>query len=197
MAEAYIIAAARTPIGRRNGSLSRMHPTDLAALVMRGTLERSGIEPGAVDDVIWGVLDPLGGQAHDVARLSWLAAGLPQHVPGVTIDRQCGSSQQAVHFAAQAVMSGAQDVVVAGGVQLMSVVPINLAWTVGSDLRFTNPFESEGWQKHYGSEEIDQFRAADLIAEKWKISREEMEEYGLTSHQRAIHAIDAGYFVDQ
>ncbi|MCU1480943.1 MAG: putative beta-ketoadipyl CoA thiolase with thiolase-like domain [Subtercola sp.] len=197
MPEAFIVEAVRTPVGKKNGGLSATHPVDAAAHVLSAVVERSGIDPNVVDDVILGNTDSVGPQVGDIARLSWLAAGLPQHVPGVTIDRQCGSSQQAVHFAAQAVMSGAQDVVVAGGVQLMSVVPINLAWTVGNDLRFTNPFESEGWQKHYGSEEIDQFRAADLIAEKWNISREEMEEYALTSHQRAIHAIDAGYFVEQ
>src|SRR6185295_14688380 len=108
MPEAYLVAAARSPTGRRNGSLSRHHPADLSAAIMRETLARAGVDPGEVDDVIWGVLDPLGGQAHDMARTAWLAAGLPEHVPGVTVDRQCGSSQQAVHFAAQAVLAGVQ-----------------------------------------------------------------------------------------
>ncbi|RFA08526.1 acetyl-CoA acetyltransferase [Subtercola boreus] len=197
MPEAFIVEAVRTPVGKKNGGLSSQHPVDVAAHVLQTLIERTGIDPGAVDDVILGNTDSVGPQAGDIARLSWLAAGLPQHVPGVTIDRQCGSSQQAVHFAAQAVMSGTQDVVVAGGIQMMSVVPINLAWTVGHDLAFSSPFQSESWQRHYGAEEIDQFRAADLIAEKWNITREQMEEYALASHARAVHAIDSGYFTGQ
>jgi acetyl-CoA C-acetyltransferase len=157
-------------------------------------MARSGVDPAAVDDVILGATDAVGPQAGDIARLSWLAAGLPDHVPGVTIDRQCGSSQQAVHFAAQAVMSGTQDLVVAGGVQLMSVVPINIAWSVGSELLHPSPFTSKRWQSRYGNEDIDQFRAADLIAEKWALEREEMERYALTSHERAAQATDEGRF---
>jgi acetyl-CoA C-acetyltransferase len=195
MPEAFIVEAVRSPVGKRNGRLSTQHPVDVAARVLQRLVERSGIEPGAVDDVILGNTDSIGPQVGDIARLAWLAAGLPESVPGVTIDRQCGSSQQAVHFAAQAVMSGAQDVVVAGGVQMMSVVPINMAWTVCADLVHKDPFStSTKWQARYGNEQIDQFRAADLIAEKWRITRRSMEEYALSSHQRAIRAIDGGYF---
>ena len=198
MAEAFIVEAVRTAVGKRNGGLSEQHPVDVAAHVLQRLIERSGIDPGAVDDVILGNTDSIGPQVGDIARLSWLAAGLPENVAGVTIDRQCGSSQQAVHFAAQAVMSGSQDVVVAGGVQMMSVIPINMAWTVGSGLKHKDPFTtSVKWQARYGGQEIDQFRSADLIAEKWNISREEMEKYALGSHQRAIRAIDGGYFAGE
>ena len=198
MPEAFIVEAVRTPVGRRNGGLSALHPVDVAAHVLTQLVERAGIDPSAVDDVILGNTDSIGPQVGDIARLSWLAAGLPEHVPGVTIDRQCGSSQQAVHFAAQAVMSGSQDVVIAGGVQMMSIIPINMAWLVCSELRHKDPFStSEGWQAHYGAKVIDQFRSADIIAEKWSITRPEMEKYALSSHQRAIHAIDNGYFTPQ
>ena len=124
MAEAYIVEAVRTPVGRRGGSLARVHSADLGAHVLKALVERTGIDPGAVDDVVFGCCDTVGPQAGDIARTAWLAAGLPEDVPGVTIDRQCGSSQQAVHFAAQGVMSGTQDLVVAGGVQNMSMIPI-------------------------------------------------------------------------
>ncbi|WP_454883161.1 acetyl-CoA C-acetyltransferase [Sphingomonas oryzagri] len=197
MSDAFIVEAVRTPVGKRNGGLSRQHPVDVAAHILQTVVKRSGVDPSAIDDVIFGNTDSVGPQAGDIARLSWLAAGLPETVPGVTIDRQCGSSQQAVHFAAQAVMSGTQDMVVAGGVQMMSVVPINIAWTAGADLLHKGPFASTMWQARYGGEEVDQFKAADMIAEKWDISREQMEAYALESHQRAIHAIDEGYFVNE
>jgi acetyl-CoA C-acetyltransferase len=192
--EAYIVEAVRTPAGRKNGSLSQEHPLDVAAHVLEALVQRSGVDPSSVDDVILGATDAVGPQAGDIARLSWLAAGLPDHVPGVTIDRQCGSSQQAVHFAAQAVMSGTQDLVVAGGVQMMNVVPINIAWSVGSDLLHSSPFTSKRWQNRYGTEDIDQFRAADLIADKWALERDEMERYAQTSHERAALATDEGRF---
>jgi acetyl-CoA C-acetyltransferase len=195
--EAYLVDAVRTPVGKKNGGLSSYHPVDLAAHVMTSLVERTGIDPSAVDDVIFGATDMVGPQAGDIARLAWLAGGLPESVPGVTIDRQCGSSQQAVHFAAQAVMSGTQDIVVAGGVQAMNVVPINYAWTVGKDLVHEGPFSSEGWQRRYGNEDVDQFRAAELIAEKWGLSRATMEEFALQSHHRAASAIDEGRFVDE
>src|ERR1700712_3871795 len=131
MPDAYIVEATRTAVGRRGGSFAKAHPVDVAAHVLKSLVERAGIDPAAVDDVILGATDTVGPAAGDIARLAWLAAGLPDCVPGVTIDRQCGSSQQAVHFAAQAVMSGVQDIVVAGGIQLMSVVPLNIAWEVG------------------------------------------------------------------
>ncbi len=153
--------------------------------------------PSAVEDVIFGCVDTIGPQAGDIARTAWLAAGLPEEVPGTTIDRQCGSSQQAVHFAAQAVMSGTTDLVVAGGVQNMSVIPIGSAMTVAEHVGFTDPdpFQgSKGWVARYGDQEVSQFRAAEMIAEKWDISREDMEAFAFESHQRAIRAIDEGRF---
>ncbi|HJP66505.1 MAG TPA: acetyl-CoA C-acyltransferase, partial [Actinomycetota bacterium] len=195
MAEAYIIDAVRTPVGKRGGGLSGVHPADLGAHVITALLERTGVDPAAVEDVIFGCTDALGPNAGDIARTCWLAAGLPEEVPGVTIDRQCGSSQQAVHFAAQAVMSGTNDVIVAGGVQNMSIVPIGTAWKVAKDFGMTDPFTgSKGWLARYGDQEVSQFRGAELIAEKWAISREEMEGFALESHRRAREAIAEGRF---
>jgi len=195
MAEAYIVDAVRSPVGRRGGALSTVHPADLGAHVIRALVERTGVDPGAVEDVIFGCCDTIGPQAGDVARTCWLAAGLPEHVPGVTIDRQCGSSQQAVHFAAQAVMSGTADLIVAGGVQNMSQIPISSAMTLAQPLGFPDPFSgSKGWVERYGTQEVSQFRGAEMIAEKWGISREDMEAFALESHRRAIEAIDAGRF---
>jgi acetyl-CoA C-acetyltransferase len=191
MTEAYIVDAVRTPVGRRGGGLAAEHPADLGAHVLTALLERVQIDPKVVEDVIFGCLDTVGPQAGDIARTAWLAAGLPESVPGVTIDRQCGSSQQAVHFAAQEVMSGTADLVIAGGVQNMSMIPIGSAMAPP----FGGPFSgSRGWRKRYGSQEISQFRGADMIAERWGISREEMEEFAYGSHQRAIDAIDKGHF---
>ncbi|MCP2242079.1 acetyl-CoA C-acetyltransferase [Lentzea aerocolonigenes] len=193
MAEAYIIEAVRTPAGRRGGELSRVHPADLGAHVITALLNRVDVDPTDVDDVIFGCVDTVGPQAGDIARTSWLAAGFPEQVPGVTVDRQCGSSQQALHFAAQAVMSGTADVIVAGGVQNMSQVPIGSAMTAMPQVG--SPFEGcEGWQHRYGDEEVNQFRAADLIAVRWDLSRRELEEYALQSHLRAITAIKEGRF---
>jgi acetyl-CoA C-acetyltransferase len=198
MAEAYIIDAVRTPVGKRGGGLARAHPADLGAHAIRALVDRTGVDPGAVEDVIFGCCDTIGPQAGDVARTCWLAAGLPDHVPGVTIDRQCGSSQQAVHFAAQAVMSGTGDLVVAGGVQNMSAIPISSAMTLAQPLGFENPFAgSKGWEARYGTQEVSQFRGAEMIAEKWGISREEMEAFALESHRRAIRAIDEGRFAGE
>jgi acetyl-CoA C-acetyltransferase len=195
MAEAYIIDAVRTPVGKRNGGLAKVHPADLGAHALRALVARTGIDAGAVEDVIFGCCDTIGPQAGDVARTCWLAAGLPEHVPGVTIDRQCGSSQQAVHFAAQGVMSGTSDLVVAGGVQNMSAIPISSAMTLALPLGFETPFKgSQGWEARYGTQEVSQFRGAELIAEKWSISREDMERFALDSHQKAIRAIDEGRF---
>ena len=191
MPEAFIVDAVRTPVGRRGGGLAATHPADLGAHVIAALLARTQADPLAVDDVVFGCVDTVGPQAGDIARTAWLAAGLPEAVPGVTVDRQCGSSQQAVHFAAQAVLSGTADLVVAGGVQNMSMVPIAAAMS----LPYTDPFSgSAGWRARYGAEEISQFRAADLIADKWGIGRPEMERYALASHQRAVRAIDAGAF---
>jgi acetyl-CoA C-acetyltransferase len=195
MSEAFIIDAVRTPVGKRGGALAEIHPADLGAHSLAALVDRTGIDPGAVDDVIMGCCDTIGGQAGDVARTAWLVAGLPDHVPGVTIDRQCGSSQQAVHFAAQGVMSGTQDLVVAGGLQNMSAIPISAAMLVGAQYGHTTPFaESPGWVKRYGDQEVSQFRSAEMIAEKWDISREDMEAYALASHQRAKAAIAEGRF---
>jgi acetyl-CoA C-acetyltransferase len=192
---AYIVDAVRTPVGKRGGSLAGTHSADLGAHVLRAIVERTGVDPGAVDDVIMGCCDTIGPQAGDVARTAWLVAGLPDHVPGVTIDRQCGSSQQAVHFAAQGVMSGTQDLVVAGGLQNMSAIPISAAMLVADQYGFSTPFaESPGWLKRYGDQEVSQFRSAEMIAEKWDISREQMEEFALASHERARAAIAEGRF---
>jgi len=195
MAEAYIVDAVRTPIGKRGGGLAQVHPADLGAHVLRALMARTGVDPAAVEDVIFGCCDTIGPQAGDVARTCWLAAGLPEHVPGVTIDRQCGSSQQSVHFAAQAVMSGTSDLIVAGGVQNMSAIPISSAMTLAQPLGFPDPFSgSKGWVARYGTQEVSQFRGAELIADRWSISREEMERFALESHRRAIRAIDEGRF---
>ncbi|MEY2473069.1 MAG: acetyl-CoA C-acetyltransferase [Actinomycetota bacterium] len=198
MPEAYIVDAVRTPVGKRGGGLSQVHPADLGAHVLRALVDRTGIDPSAVDDVMFGCVDTLGPQAGDIARTCWLAAGLPEEVPGVTIDRQCGSSQQAVHFAAQAVMSGTADLVVAGGVQSMSLIPISSAMTMAEPLGFTDPFSgSEGWVERYGDGEVSQFTGAEMIASQWDISREDMERFALASHQRAQRAIADGRFESQ
>ncbi|MEU4329554.1 acetyl-CoA C-acetyltransferase [Nonomuraea dietziae] len=190
MSEAYIVAAVRTPVGRRNGGLAGAHPADLGAHVINQVV--SGVDPAAVDDVIFGCVDTVGPQAGDVARTCWLAAGLPEEVPGVTVDRQCGSSQQALHFAAQAVLSGTADLVVAGGVQNMSMVPMSSAMAFPG---FDTPFSgSKGWAARYGTQEISQFAGAERIAADWGLSREEMEAFALSSHERALRAIDTGRF---
>ncbi len=195
MAEAYIVEAVRTPVTRRGGALAGTHPADLGGHVLAGLMARSGVDPAAVDDVVLGCVDTIGPQAGNVARTAWLAAGLPDHVPGVTVDRQCGSSQQAVHFAAQAVLSGTADVVVAGGVQNMSAIPISAAMTVGQPYGFPDPFTgSVGWEKRYGDVPVSQFRSAEMIARKWNLSRADMEAFALRSHRRAIAAIAEGRF---
>jgi acetyl-CoA C-acetyltransferase len=193
VAQAYIVGAVRTPVGRRKGGLSGVHPVDLAAHVLRELIERTGVDPAAVDDVIMGCVSQLGPQAIDIARNAWLSAGLPEQVPGVTIDRQCGSSQQAVHFAAQGVLSGTQDLVVAAGVESMSVVPMGSTITLALEAGMPLPF-GQGWQDRYGNQEISQFRGAQLICEKWGLSRRQLEEFALDSHLRAVRAIDEGRF---
>jgi acetyl-CoA C-acetyltransferase len=198
MPEAYIVDAVRTPVGKRNGGLAKVHPADLGGHAITALLERTGIDPMAVEDVVFGCVDALGPQAGDIARTCWLVAGLPEEIPGTTIDRQCGSSQQAVHFAAQAVMSGTSDVIVAGGVQNMSQIPISSAMTLAAPLGFTDPFSgSEGWVKRYGTQEVSQYRSAEMIAEKWQITREDMERFSFESHRRAIQAQDEGRFETQ
>jgi acetyl-CoA C-acetyltransferase len=195
MAEAYIVDAVRTPVGKRGGGLAPVHPADLGAAAITALVTRTGIDPAVVEDVIFGCVDAVGPQAGDIARTAWLAAGYPEHVPGTTVDRQCGSAQQAVHFAAQAVLSGTADVIVAGGVQSMSGIPIGYAMTAAEPLGYTDPFSgSTGWRARYGDAEVSQFRAAEMIAEKWSISREDMEEFAVGSHQKALKAQAEGRF---
>ena len=195
MPEAYIIDALRTPTGRRRGGLAHVHGADLGAHVLKAMVERNSVPADEYDDVMFGCVDAIGPLAGDIARTCWLAAGLPEAVPGVTVDRQCGSSQQAVHFAAQAVMSRVNDVVIAGGVQTMSAIPISSAMTAAEPLGFKDPFSgSEGWRARYGDAPVSQFHAAQIIADKWQLSREQMEAYALESHRRALQAIAEGRF---
>jgi acetyl-CoA C-acetyltransferase len=195
MPEAYIIDAVRSPIGRRNGGFAGTHPADLGAHVIRALTDRGDFDPAAIDDVIFGCIDAIGSQAGDIARTCALAAGLPESVPGVTIDRQCGSSQQSVHFAAQAVMSGTADLVVAGGVQKMSQFPILSSFTAGEPYGATDPWSgSKGWQARYGDQEISQFRSAETIASDFGFERSQLEEFALRSHQRAVAARDRDLF---
>ncbi len=198
MAEAYIIDAVRTPVGRRGGGLSTIHPADLGAHSLKALIERTGIDPSAVDDVVFGNVDSIGPQAGCIARTCWLTAGLPQHVPGTTVDRQCGSAQQAVHFAAQGVMSGTQDLVIAGGVQQMSMIPISSAMTAAQPLGFDDPFTgSPGWVARYGAAEVSQFVGAEMMVRTWDLSREEMEAFAVESHERALRARAEGRFETQ
>ncbi len=196
MPQAYIVDALRTPTGKRRGSLAHVHGADLGAHVIKALVERNDIPPADYDDVIFGCVDTIGALAGDIARTSWLAAGMPLSVPGTTVDRQCGSSQQAVHFAAQAVMSGTQDVVLAGGVQTMSSIPIGSAMLAGQPLGFSTPFaESIGWQARFGNAPVNQFYAAQRIADHWNLSREAMEVFAKESHDRALRAMAEGRFV--
>src|SRR5690242_20500853 len=198
MNEAYIVEAVRTPVGKRNGGLAQVHPADLGAHSIKALMDRVDVDPGAVEDVVFGCVDTIGPQAGDIARTCWLVAGYSDEVPGTTVDRQCGSSQQAVHFAAASVMAGVNDLVVAGGVQNMSAIPISAAMLAGEQFGFTTPFaESPGWNARYGDQEVSQFRSAEMIAEKWDISREEMEEFALASHERARTAIAEGRFKNE
>ena len=195
MADAYIVDAVRSPTGRRKGGLSDVHGADLGAHVLKTLVDRNGIPDDEYDDVMFGCVDTIGPLAGDIARTAWLAAGLSDVVPGTTIDRQCGSSQQAVHFAAQAIMAGVNDVVVAGGVQTMTQIPISSAMIAAQPMGFSDPFSgSQGWVARYGSIPPSQFVSAQMIADKWKISREQMEEFALRSHTLALAAIAEGRF---
>ncbi len=196
MAEAFIAGAVRTPIGKRNGSLAGVHPVDLGAHALRALVDRTGVDPAAIDDVIMGCVSQIGPQTFDIARNAWLSAGLPESVPGVTVDRQCGSSQQAVHFAAQGVLSGTQDLVVAAGVESMSVVTMGSSVSLAVKAGMPAPW-GEGWRERYGDQEISQFRGAQMMCEQWDIKRSQLEEFALESHQRAIRAIDEGRFESQ
>ena len=192
MPEAFLVDAVRTPMGRRGGGLASVHPVDLAAHVMRSIIDRTGVDAGGVDDVMLGCVNQVGPQTACIARVAWLTAGLPEHVPGTTIDRRCGSSQQAAHFAAQAVMAGVADLVVAGGVENMSTVPLGSPYWATNPRAdgavFGDPYDAEGWIRRYGDVEISQFNGAELMAEKWDISRATMERLALESHQRAARA---------
>ena len=198
MPQAYIVDALRTPTGKRKGALAHVHAIDLGAHVLKALVARNAIPADEYDDVIFGCVDTIGSQAGDIARTSWLAAGLPLNVPGTTIDRQCGSSQQALHFAAQAVMSGTQDVIAVGGVQTMTQIPISSAMLAGQPLGFSDPFSgSKGWQARFGNQPVNQFYAAQRIADHWQLSRQQMEAYALESHRRALQAQADGRFAAQ
>ena len=195
MTDAYILDAVRTPTGRRRGGLSNIHGADLGAHILKTLVDRNNIPDVDYDDVIFGCVDTIGPLAGDIARTSWLAAGLSDEVPGTTIDRQCGSSQQAIHFAAQAVLAGVNDVVIAGGVQTMSQIPIGSAMLAGQPLGFNDPFSgSQGWISRYGDVEVSQYNSAQMIADKWNFSREAMESFALESHRRALSAMEKGFF---
>jgi acetyl-CoA C-acetyltransferase len=198
MPEAYIVDALRSPTGKRKGGLAHVHAIDLGAHVLKALVERNQIPADEYDDVIFGCVDTIGSQAGDIARTSWLAAGLPLNVPGTTIDRQCGSSQQALHFAAQAVMSGTQHVIAVGGVQTMTQIPISSAMLAGQPLGFSDPFSgSKGWKARFGDQPVNQFYAAQRIADHWNISRQQMEAYALESHRRALDAMASRRFVNE
>jgi acetyl-CoA acyltransferase len=192
MRDAVIVDAVRTPVGRRNGAYAQVHPVDLSGHILNALVERTGIDPAVVDDVVWGVVGQVGAQAFNVGRNAVLAAGWPESVPGTTLDRQCGSSQQAVHFAAAAVISGQVDVAVAGGVEVMSQVPMGAS--VGKDAGF--PFGPKMMARYEGRQ-ISQGLGAETIAEKWGLSRQQLDEFSLASHEKAAAAIDAGAFTEQ
>ncbi len=190
MRDAVIVAAVRTPVGKRNGGLSGVHPVDLSGQVLQSLAARTGIDPALVDDVIWGCVSQVGEQTFDIARNAVLAAGWPESVPGVTVDRQCGSSQQSVHFAAAGVISGQYDVVVAGGVESMSRVPM------GSSVNGAWPF-GENFRARYDGVAPNQGIGAEMIAERWELSRTQLDEYSLASHEKAATAQDDGRFDEQ
>jgi acetyl-CoA C-acetyltransferase len=196
VAEAYIVGAVRTPVGKKKGGLSAVHPTDLAAHTLKELIDRTGVDPAAVEDVIMGCVMQFGPQSMDIARNAWLSAGLPETTAGVTIDRQCGSSQQSIHFAAQGVLSGTQDLVVAAGVESMSIVPMGSSITAALEKGLPFPF-GDKWVERYGKQEISQFRGAELMCQKWGLTRDELERYAFESHQRAAKAVANGYFKDQ
>ena len=191
---AYIVSAVRTAGGKKNGKLSSWHPADLGAKVLDELVHQTGIDPQDVDDVIFGCVDQVGAQSGNLARNAVLASSLPESVPGTTVDRQCGSSQQAIHFAAQAVMSGTQDVVIAGGVEVMSMVPIGASVKDGFDAGHGFPFSAEGIVARYPGVFFSQFTGAELVAEKWKLSREDLDAFALESHQKAKNATEMKFF---
>jgi len=191
---AYIVDCVRTPVGKAGGSLAEVHPGDLGALVVKTLVERNPIDPHLVDDVIFGCVNQIGAQAGGIGRRVVLGAGLPEEVPGVTLDRACGSSQQAVTFAAYGIMAGQQDVLVAGGVESMSTVPIGSPSRVGREQGLGHPAEAARFASRFKGIALDQFHGAQRIADRWDIGREEMERLALRSHQRAVAAWDEGRF---
>jgi acetyl-CoA acyltransferase len=190
MRETVIVGAVRTPVGKRNGGLSEQHAADLSALVLNELAERTGVDPDVVDDVVWGCVSQVGDQSSNIGRYSVLAAGWPEHIPGTTVNRACGSSQQALDFAVQAVMSGQQDIVVAGGVEVMSRVPLGSARATGM------PYGPKALARYDGFE-FNQGISAERISQKWNLSRTRLDEYSAQSHERAAAAQDAGAFTDQ
>ncbi|MGA7228396.1 MAG: thiolase family protein [Acidimicrobiia bacterium] len=192
MANAVIVDAVRTPVGRRNGAFKDFHPVDLASIPLQALVERNQLDPSTIDDVIMGTVSQTGEQAYNVGRNAALAAGFPEEVPGVTIDRQCGSSQQSAHFAAQAIMAGAQDIVLAAGVENMTRVPMGITAQQGPGL----PFGARMLER-YSQGLVPQGISAEMIAEKWGISREELDTLALESHRRAARATEEGRFEGQ
>lgn len=190
MRDAVIVEAVRSPLGKRNGSLSQVHPVDLSALVLQALAERSGVDPEIVDDVIWGCVGQVGEQTFDIARNAALAAGWPLTVPGTTVDRQCGSSQQSVHFAAAGLVSGQYDVVVAGGIESMSRIPMGTAMGTADPL---GPM----WKKRFDGAEANQGVGAEMVAERWGLGRTQLDDFSLASHDKAAAAQDEGRFVGQ
>jgi acetyl-CoA acyltransferase len=190
MRETVIVGAVRTPVGKRNGGLSDQHAADLSALVLNELVERTGVDPDVIDDVVWGCVSQVGDQSSNIGRYSVLAAGWPEHIPGTTVNRACGSSQQALDFAVQAVMSGQQDIVVAGGVEVMSRVPLGSARATGT------PYGPKALARYEGFS-FNQGISAELISQKWNLSRTRLDEYSTRSHELAAAAQDAGAFTDQ
>ncbi|MCW2527669.1 MAG: acetyl-CoA acetyltransferase [Pseudonocardiales bacterium] len=189
MRDAVIVEAVRTPVGKRNGGLSGIHAADLSAHVLRSLAERSGVDPVTIDDVIWGVVGQVGEQGFNMARTSLLSAGWPESVPGTTVDRQCGSSQQAVHFAAAGLIAGQYDIVVAGGVEMMSRVQMGASVTAGG-----NPFGGVGWSERYDGITPNQGVGAERIADQWGFSRQQLDEFSIASHEKAAQSQDDGSF---
>src|SRR5437763_9520766 len=192
MRDAVIVDAVRTPVGKRNGAYKDVHPVDLSAHILGALAERTGIDPAVVEDVIWGTVSQVGEQARNVGRNAVLGAGWPESIPGTTVDRQCGSSQQAVHFAAAGVISGQYDVAVAGGVEAMTRVPMGSS--IGANVGF--PFGPKMLARYEG-QQINQGLGAEMIAEKWGLSRTQLDEFSLASHEKAASAVDSGAFAGQ
>jgi len=196
MSEAFIVAATRTAGGRKGGRLAGWHPADLAGQVLDNLVERTGVDPATIDDVIMGCVTQAGEQSNNVARGAILSSKLPESVPGTTVDRQCGSSQQALHFAAQAVMSGTQDIVIAAGVESMTRVPMGTAARLPAEAGLGTPM-SPAQQRRYPNIQFSQFMGAEMVAEKYKLTKEQLDDFGYRSHQRAVAATQSGAFKDE